>query len=115
MTITVSMTKTISTISISGLSGSSWFGISSGFSISGPLSKVVSVMSISVTTISITKMMSVSVMVSVSISISGLGGGHGGKGNKGKSDTLHNAADYDYVLKKSCDGADDLCKTAIPM
>ena len=28
-------------------------------------------------------------------------------------DTLHNAADYDYVLKKSCDGADDLCKTAI--
>ena len=28
-------------------------------------------------------------------------------------DTLHNAADYDYVRKKSCDGADDLCKTAI--
>merc|ERR1719362_1999070 len=100
-TITVSMAETISAISISGLSGSSGLGISSGFSISGPLSKVVSMMSVSVTK-------------TVSVSVSGLGVGHGGKGNKGKSDTLHNAANYDYVFKKRCDGADDLCRYPYP-
>merc|ERR1719350_2375579 len=89
-TITISMAETISAVSISGLS------ISSGLGISGPLSKIMSI----TMTVSITKMMSVSVTRVMSVSISGLGRGHGGKGNKGKSDTLHNAADYDYVLKK---------------
>merc|ERR1712051_795949 len=95
-TITVGMAETISAISISGLSSSSGLGISSGFGISGPLSKVVM-------SVSVTMMMSVSVTKMVSVSISGLSVGHGGKGNKGKSDTLHNAADYDYVLTKRCD------------
>merc|ERR1712021_62282 len=104
--ITISITMTVS-VTISGLGGGSGFG----FSISRPFAVMVSkVVSITVSN----TMVSVSVVgIAVSITISGLGGGHGGESNKGKSDTLHNAEDYDYVLKSS-DGADDLCRIAIP-
>merc|ERR1719219_2655310 len=85
----------IGMVSISGLRG--W--------LSGSFAKVVvSMMETMVKTV-----VSISIMVGIAISmtISGLSSGHGGKSNKGKSDTLHNADDYDYVLKSS-EGADDL-------
>merc|ERR1719367_424893 len=93
----ISITVSMAVVTISGLSSGS--GLSRSFAV------MVSNMSVSIR-------ISITISMAVSISVSGLSGSHGGKGNKGKSDTLHNAADYDYV-SKSCDGADDLCRTAI--
>merc|ERR1719350_111923 len=70
----------------------------SRFSSSGGLSRSFTVMVTVMSSISIRMSVSITMAVTMSVSISGLSRGHGGKGNKGKSDTLHNAADYDYVL-----------------
>merc|ERR1711935_750157 len=102
--VSVSMGITIAAIAVSMTVSISRF--CGGSRLSGSLAIMVSTVSKTMVSVSM-------VGIAISITISGLGGGHGGKSNKGKSDTLHNAADYDYVLKSS-DGADDLCRTAIP-